>query len=122
MYYDYLSIWVFLYWRFCVVIHIAGISPGKQLTDITLVNFNFLLIFHLLIPFTIESPIIRAFFFSCLRPLLFDLEGRHISNCNSLSPELLLKLSSIFSKVHIYYVSQNQCHCLFCYFYQFLFI
>ena len=44
--------------------------PGKQLTD-TLVNFNFLLMFNLLISFTMESPIIRAFFFSCLWPLLF---------------------------------------------------
>ena len=37
-------------------------APGKQLTDILLVNFNFLLIFHLLIPFTMESPIVRALF------------------------------------------------------------
>ena len=45
-------------------------APGKQLTD-ALLNFNFLLIFHLLISFTMESSIIRAFFLSCLRPLLF---------------------------------------------------
>ena len=73
-------------------------APGKQLTD-TLVNLNFLLIIHLLIPFPMESPIIRAFLFSCLRPLLFiwSWVAAFTSDCNRLSPELLLKLSSIFS-------------------------
>ena len=46
------------------------LAPGKQFTD-TLVNFSFLLIFHFLIPFTMELPIIRAFFLSCLRSMLF---------------------------------------------------
>ena len=40
-------------------------APEKQLTD-ALVNFKFLLIFYLLLPFTIESPIIGAFFLSFL--------------------------------------------------------
>ena len=33
-------------------------------------KFSFLFIFHLLIPFTMESPIIRAFFLSCLQVFL----------------------------------------------------
>ena len=99
-------------------------APGKQLTD-TLIIFNFLLIFHLLISFTMEWPIIRAFFFSCLQPMLFiwSWVAAFISDCNRLSPELLLKLSFIFSNgaFIIHYLSQNQCPYLFYYFYRYSF-
>ena len=97
-------------------------APGKQLTD-TLVNLNFLLIMHLLMPFPMESPIIRAFLFSCLRSLLFiwSWVAAFTSDCNRLSPELLLKLSSIFSNGAYLLRSQNQCHYLFYYFYRYSF-
>ena len=80
-------------------------------------------IFHLLIPFSMESPIIRASFLFCLRLLLFIWSwlAVFIFDCNKLSTELLLKLSSIFSTgaslMRVTKSMQNQCHYLFYYFY-----
>ena len=122
MYYDYLSIWVFLYWRFSVVLHIAGICSREAINGY-IGKFQFFVNLPSFNTFRHGIANYQSFFFLSTAIVVYLISvAAFIYDCNRLSPELLLKLSSIFSNGPYLLRSQNQCHYLFYYFYQFLFI